>query len=72
VDGAPAALERADEMLLGVELEAGEHEVFFVYREPPYIAVTRVMSGLAALVLLVASVWNPKVPLLGEGTKHAA
>ena len=72
VDGAPAALERADEMLLGVELEAGEHEVFFVYREPPYIAVTRVLSGLAALVLLVASVWNPKVLLPREGAKHAA
>jgi len=71
VNGKAAPLLRADNMLQGVELEAGEHEVLFAYVEPLYIAATRLLSGLAALALLVAAIWNPRARALGDGIKHA-
>ena len=71
VDGNAAPLLRVDHMLQGVELEAGEHEVLFAYAEPLYIAVTRALSGLAALALLLATIWNPKVWAFEDGVKHA-
>lgn len=58
VDGVAAPVERVDEVLMGVRLEAGAHEVLFVYTEPVIFNVARLVSAAAALALAAVAVGN--------------
>ncbi|MGB9592542.1 MAG: hypothetical protein ACPL7R_00220, partial [Anaerolineae bacterium] len=72
VDGAPAAVERVDGVLLGVRLEAGPHEVLFVYAEPIVFGATRLVSAAAALVLAALAVRNPEFRARRDAHGHPA
>jgi uncharacterized membrane protein YfhO len=62
VDGAPAPLLVADHMLRAVALQAGEHEVRFVYRDP---ALRRGLAlTICGVVLLLALAFAGSVPAL--------
>lgn len=60
VDGKAVAPERVDEMLLGVRLGPGAHEVLLVYTEPAIFGAARLTSAAAALALAAVAVWVPK------------
>ncbi|MDX2171201.1 MAG: YfhO family protein [Deltaproteobacteria bacterium] len=60
VDGAPAALVRANAMLRGVALPAGAHRVVFVYRSRG-VMLGFAGAGLTALALAVAAGWRWRV-----------
>jgi hypothetical protein len=60
VDGQPAAVIRADGMLLAVELEPGQRDVEFIYAEPLHLAASRWLSGAAVLFLLGVAVCAPR------------
>jgi hypothetical protein len=66
VDGEAAPLLRVDQMLQGVELRPGTHDVQFVYQEPLHIPATRILSGLAALSLIVLAALRPKTKISGD------
>lgn len=60
VDGAPAPLERVDDMVQGVWLEPGAHEIRLVYQEPGFVRAAQEVSVLAAAILVAAAIWNPR------------
>ena len=56
VDGQPAQLVRADYVLRGVCVPAGEHRVALVY-DPPLFKVGLAVTGLTLLLILGIAVW---------------
>ncbi|MFN7951890.1 MAG: YfhO family protein [bacterium] len=60
IDGAPAAIERADGALLGLFVPAGEHEVHFHYR-PPWLWPSLALSLASALLAGLGARWAGRV-----------
>jgi hypothetical protein len=53
-------------------MDAGTHEVVLTYQEPTYVGVARWVSALAAAVLVVLTVVNPRWRMLADEVEHAA
>lgn len=55
VDGRPVTIHRVDQVLMGVEVPAGNHEVAFVMQAPGRLRGLRISRAAAALTLVLAA-----------------